>query len=122
MVSLFVLANGHFGMLQAVAWGKMLWSYSQLNESLLVAAQQTFDGNHPCSMCDSIKEAKEKKQRSPMTLALEKKIELFPLETANLLPKRSWASFHFPKNMDEWHEARFSKPPVPVPIGNFVTA
>lgn len=122
MASLFVLINGHFGVLQAVAWGKMLWSNTHENGSLLVAAKQTFDGEHPCHMCDSIKEAKEKKHRSPVTLASEKKIELFPLETANLLPKRGWSSFQFPKALDVWHEARFVEPPVPVPIAVFLTA
>jgi len=122
VASLFILVNGHFGVLQAVAWGKMLWSFTHENGSLLVAAKQTFDGEHPCHMCDSIKEAKGKEQNSPVVVASEKKIELFPLVMTDLLPARHWVRFDFPRSMDEWHEARFSKPPVPVPIGNIVTA
>ena len=100
----------------------MLWSFTQQNGSLLVAAKQTFDGEHPCHMCDSIKEAKGKEQNSPVVFASEKKIELFPVDSRALLPQRICVRFDFPRNMDEWHEARFSKPPVPVPIGNIVTA
>lgn len=122
MASLFVLVNGHFGVLQAVAWGKMLWSYTHENGSLLVAAKQTFDGDHPCHMCDSIKEAKGKEHNSPVVFASEKKIELFPVGSATLLPERQWVRFDFPKSLDECSEARFSEPPVPVPIGNIVTA
>ena len=122
IASLFILVNGHFGALQAVAWGKMLWSFTQQNGSLLVAAKQTFDGEHPCNMCDSIQEAKKQEKKSTETFAAKQRIELFPEESGNLLPQRFCVRFDFPRNMDEWHEARFSKPPVPVPIGNFVTA
>ncbi len=100
----------------------MLWSFTQQNGSLLVAAKQTFDGEHPCHMCDSITEAKKQEKKSPQAFAGTHKIELFPAEPGNLLPQRFGCRFDFPRNMDEWHEARFSKPPVPVPIGNFVTA
>ena len=119
---MFVLMNGHFGVLQTMAWSKMLWDYTRANESLLLGAKQTFDGDHPCQMCDSIQEAKKQEKKSPETFAGTRKIELFQIQTGNLLPQRFGVRFDFPRNMDEWHEARFSKPPVPVPIGNFVTA
>jgi hypothetical protein len=122
VASLFILVNGHFGALQAVAWGKMLWSFTHQNGSLLVAAKQTFDGEHPCHMCDSIQEAKKQEKKSPEIFAGTQKIELFSLAPGNLLPERFGVRFDFPRNMDEWHEARFSKPPLPIPIGNFVTA
>ena len=121
-VALFFIIGGHWGVLQTVAWANMIWTYSTQDGSVLAGAKKTFDGDHPCNMCDSIQEAKKQEKKSTETFAAKQRIELFPEESGNLLPQRFCVRFDFPRNMDEWHEARFSKPPVPVPIGNFVTA
>ena len=121
-VALFFIIGGHWGVLQTVAWANMIWTYSTQDGSVLAGAKKTFDGEHPCNMCDSIKEAKKQEKKAPEILSATKKIELFPVDSRALLPQRICVRFDFPRNMDEWHEARFSKPPVPVPIGNFVTA
>lgn len=55
------LCGGHWGVLQGVAWSRMLVDYSA-EHGLLEGARQTFDGEHPCCMCESI--AKGKKQES----------------------------------------------------------
>lgn len=115
MASLFVLVNGHFGVLQAVAWGKMLWSYTHENGSLLVAAKQTFDGDHPCHMCDSIKEAKGKEQHNQSLLAAIK-IELFADQNNETLPLPDSISFSYPHAADLFACSLGHAPPRPVPI------
>jgi hypothetical protein len=52
------LCGGHYGILQGIAWTRMLVSYSA-EEGLLEGARQTFDGNHPCGLCLAIAEAKK---------------------------------------------------------------
>jgi hypothetical protein len=121
-VALFFIAGGHWGALQAVAWTKMLWEYSQRDGSLVAGAKKTFDGEHPCRMCESIKEAKGKEDRSPALGASIKKLELFSLEGGDPLPKRVCADFQFPAAEDFFAAARGSAPPGPVPIVLFPIA
>lgn len=52
------LCGGHYGVLQALAWSKMLVDYSS-QDGLVVGAIKTFDGNHPCCMCKQIGAAKK---------------------------------------------------------------
>jgi hypothetical protein len=52
------LCGGHYGVLQALAWSKMLVDYSQ-QDGLVVGAIKTFDGNHPCCLCKQIGAAKK---------------------------------------------------------------
>jgi hypothetical protein len=89
---------------------------------LVAAAKKTFDGEHPCRMCDSIKEAKGKEEKSQGVLVAAKKIELFSMEGGDPLPKRVCGRQDRPRAMDEWREARFAEPPGPVPIGWVLTA
>ena len=77
-VGMFFLAGGHWGSLQTVAWAGMLWNYTQVDGSLLSGVKTTFDGEHPCTMCTSIKTAKEKERTSPVTVVALKKLEAFP--------------------------------------------
>jgi len=115
--ALFFIVGGHWGVMQTVAWSKMLWEYSERAGSLVAGAKKTFDGEHPCRMCDSIKEAKGKEGEAPGVLASAKKIELFLREGVDPLPKRVCGRRSLPRAMDEWREARFAEPPGPVPIG-----
>jgi hypothetical protein len=40
------LCGGHYGVVQALAWSKMLVDYSQ-RDGLVEGAIKTFDGKHP---------------------------------------------------------------------------
>lgn len=119
-VALFFLAGGHWGTLQTVAWAGMLWSYTQADGSLLLGVKKTFDGEHPCTMCDSIKTAKEKEQSKPVTLVSAKKLEAFPAPLRAALPLRHCREFVFSAAADARPEARADAPPVPVPIADLV--
>lgn len=55
---------GNYGLLQVVAWSKMLVDYSA-ELGLLEGASNTFDGEHPCEMCKQIVTAKKKDAEKP---------------------------------------------------------
>jgi hypothetical protein len=119
-VGMFFLAGGHWGSLQTVAWAGMLWNYTQADGSLLSGVKKTFDGEHPCTMCTSIKTAKEKERTSPVTVVALKKLEAFPAPLCAVLPPRDCREFVFPIAADVRILARADAPPVPVPITDIV--
>ncbi len=119
-VAMFFVAGGHWGALQTVAWAGMLWNYTQADGSLLSGVKKTFDGKHPCTMCDSIKTAKEKEQSKPVTLVATKKLEAFPAPLRAALPPRDCRDFVFPAAADVRPATRSDAPPVPVPIADLV--
>ena len=119
-VAMFFVAGGHWGALQTVAWAGMLWNYTQADGSLLSGVKKTFDGEHPCTMCDSIKTAKEKQQSKPVTLVATKKLEAFPAPLRASLPPRDCRKFVFPAAAEVRPLARADAPPVPVPIVDLV--
>jgi hypothetical protein len=94
----------------------MIWTYSTQDGSVLAGAKKTFDGEHPCNMCESIKEAKKQEKKAPEIFAATKKIELFALNDANLLPVPVSAPFQFPLPRNLTAESRPHSPDAPVPI------
>lgn len=54
------------GFLQTVAWGWMITTYSQ-ESGLQEGLRKTFDGNHPCGLCERI--AQSRPDSAPATLA-----------------------------------------------------
>ena len=115
-VALFLLAGGHWGAMQTMAWAGMLWNYTQADGSLFSGVKKTFDGEHPCTTCDSIKTAKEKEQSKPVTLVSAKKIESLPAPMRAALPLPDCREFVFSAAVELSPVARAEEPPVPVPI------
>lgn len=67
VVALMISIGGHWGMLQVVAWAKMLQTYSA-EKGLVTGLKETFDGEHPCAMCEQLHAAQSEskgKQDSP---------------------------------------------------------
>lgn len=56
LLTMCTAGNLHLPVLQAVAWSRMMASYSR-DFSVADAIEMTFDGDHPCPMCKSIKKA-----------------------------------------------------------------
>ena len=50
-------------MLQSVAWAEMLYNYTERSGSVAVAVVQTFDGQHPCELCQQIQMAKAEEHK-----------------------------------------------------------
>ena len=115
-VALFFIIGGHWGVLQTVAWANMIWTYTTQDGSVLAGAKKTFDGAHPCSMCHSIKAAKQQEKKTPEILSATKKIELFALEDASALPIPANVPFQFPLPPNLSAESRPHSPDAPVPI------
>lgn len=76
VVSLMVSIGGHWGVLQAIAWARMLQNYSA-EKGIVEGIKDTFSGERPCPLCHKIIESKKTGQnQSPA-----------PKETTELLSK-----------------------------------
>jgi len=66
VLALCASIGAHWSFLQSVAWVGMAISYSQESSSLTEALTKTFDGKHPCKLCNLVAEGKksEKKQET----------------------------------------------------------
>jgi len=115
-IAMFFIIGGHWGLLQTVAWTQMIWTYTTQDGSVLAGAKKTFDGEHPCHMCESIKHAKKQEKKSPETIAATKKIELLALESSRILPLPASADFQFPIPLHLAADTRPHQPEAPVPI------
>jgi hypothetical protein len=74
LLTLLHLCGGHLGVLQVVAWAQMIRTYSE-ERGLVEGVKDTFDGEHPCNLCNRIAEEKQSRQeKDPLTLV---KIEAF---------------------------------------------
>jgi hypothetical protein len=61
-IALFAMLNGHWLVLQSVAWTRMLVKFSE-QDSLATALFKTFDGKHPCRMCLQIRQGRQQRER-----------------------------------------------------------
>lgn len=117
-LSLFLVAGGHWAMLQGVAWVSMVHDFSR-GGSLTQAVEKTFDGKHPCAMCKKIAKAKNSEtsgEKTPVTVKIDKKAEVFMAANRSELPlpvSRPFAYGTAP--FVSMPELCFA-PPVPVPI------
>lgn len=64
------LVGGHWGVLQMVAWARMLNEYTG-QRGLITGVIETFDGEHGCAMCKKIADGKkvEQEQQQPLSSA-----------------------------------------------------
>lgn len=85
--------GGHWAILQSIAWATMLADNLQ-RSSVIEAVSNTFDGEHPCSMCKAIKQGRtEEKQQDQQQVKTGLKLELGILpQTAifTLTQPREW--------------------------------
>jgi hypothetical protein len=111
VVALLVVATGgHWALLQTAAWVGMTIDYSQ-KDPFLIALRKTFDGKHPCQLCDLIskekKSAEKKESKRPET-----KLDFFThVKDSRLNPPP------FPRVGEQLVEAlsRSESPPAPPP-------
>ena len=119
---MFSIAGGHRAVLQTVAWSQMLADYARQSGSVATAIEQTFDGEHPCALCQRIAAAKKVEERgpeqapasAPKVAKAEKATALLPgswsSQTARLAVECPW----FPLVLGRV-AARTERPPVPPP-------
>ena len=63
VLALCLSIGAHWVVLQSVAWGTMVAQYAQ-HVPLSQAVAQTFDGDHPCSLCKRISAARHSEKKS----------------------------------------------------------
>ncbi len=116
-VAMLALAGGHWAVLQSVAWGQMIWTYTQETGSLAEAIQKTFDGANPCSMCRAITQGKKNERQSPRALEVAKKAEIFLMAETDSLRPPAPRERVFPARVFSL-EDHPDAPPTPVPIAS----
>jgi len=122
LLSCLHLCAGVEGVLQIVAWSRMLVDYSA-QVGLAEGASMTFDGKHPCRMCNALaksrkRQAEEKKEQpdvSPLKLVSSEFVapgiteapipRLIDLPVLGFVPRQKGSSLHG------------KSPPVPPPRG-----
>lgn len=112
-VALICAVGGHWAVLQSVAWVSMVAAYSR-GASLPQAIARTFDGRHPCQICQFVAEGKKsekQKEQHKLVVKLDLFAEIIPV-TFDAPPAEavlSPGSRHAPSRCDA--------PPLPPPIG-----
>jgi hypothetical protein len=117
-LALFLVAGGHWAMLQGVAWATMVRDFSKTG-SLTEAVGKTLDGKHPCAICKKIAKAKSSEsseEQAPASVKAEKKAEVFVASDLSDVPTPVSRPFAYgPAPFVSIPELCFA-PPVPVPI------
>jgi hypothetical protein len=108
---LIFLIGGHWGILQSVAWARMVVQNLR-SANFTEAVSKTFDGKHPCKLCKAVAEGKKSEKRQA-THQAGSKLELFCESTRGGLPESRFAtavsSMFYP--LKDFQTA----PPIPPP-------
>jgi hypothetical protein len=111
------LGGAHWMVLQTTAWTGMLITRS-MSASVGEAIESTFDGQHPCRMCEAISSAKRTGQASEKGWELLKRgAELKFLESGVLrvLPRPAGEKIVWSEKQT-FFERRADAPPTPPPL------
>ena len=114
-LALFVAIGGPLALLQGVAWVTMVHDFSK-SGSLSQAVEKTFDGQHPCPLCQKLAKARAAEEKAPVTVKIDKKAEVFVASKSAIVPLPIVCSFAYPQDPFVNVPERFFAPPVPVPI------
>lgn len=116
-LAMFSIAGGHWAVLQTVAWAQMIRDYSQ-EGGLVSGVAQTFSGERPCGMCKNIEKSRQKEEKAPASIKVDKKAEVFVASVTSQLRPPLAHEFSYPTS-DIDSTSRALAPPVPVPRGIF---
>lgn len=106
----------HWAVLQSVAWTTML--VERTHEGSLVSAfKTTFDGRHPCKLCQLVSAGKRSEQKSEAVVKLAKLDSPVPARSA-ILPTPPAAETH-PSTPAMILIVRAEAPPLPPPRARF---
>jgi hypothetical protein len=111
------LSGTHWMVLQTTAWTGMLLSRS-LSVSVGEAVASTFDGQHPCRMCEVISSGKQTEERSQKELELLKKggdFKFVELRYLRVPPRLAGTPVFWPELTVDGDQ-RKDAPPTPPPL------
>lgn len=112
LVAAVQLLGGHWLVLQSVAWAGMLVSFAQ-TETVVVALEKTFDGEHPCDLCQAVQKGQNEEGRHAIAKTLVKIDAVLPVAAA--LPNRHAVAMEFFVSKSAG-AVRMDAPPVPPPL------
>jgi len=101
----------HWLALQSVAWTGMLLANAR-HAPLSEAVAKTFDGAHPCDLCQAVAAGKKSEKKSEVLPAVMKMDLICTLRTLTWLPP--CVSYEYPR-MNSATLERSQAPPVPPP-------
>jgi hypothetical protein len=113
LLVLLHLCGGHWNVLQTVAWVGMIVDYAEREASLPVAIEKTFDGQHPCSLCEAVKHGRDEEQKRSVAKVTVKMDAV--LAAATELPEPAHTALRF-SIVDEWEAPVSFPPPSPPPL------
>jgi hypothetical protein len=114
-IALFSVIGGPLALLQGVAWVGMVHDFSKAG-TLTQAVAKTFDGQHPCPLCKKIVKARAAEEKTPVTLKIDKKAEVFIAVADSEIPVPVDRPMTYGPTPLVVMPERFVAPPVPVPI------
>jgi hypothetical protein len=79
LFAVLVLNGGHWAALQTLAWGRMFINFAQ-QDSVAAALVKTFDGEHPCALCLTVRNGLQETQQE----------ERVPWTSPERLPEPLW--------------------------------
>lgn len=85
VLSLILTMGGHWAALQTVAWVGMAVEFSE-TEDLATALSKTFDGKHPCRVCQFVREGKAAEKKSDAQVDLKKLDSFIAVRTQFFFP------------------------------------
>jgi hypothetical protein len=106
----------HWAVLQTVAWTTML-ADNLHSSSFHDAVTRTFDGKHPCCLCQAIAAGKSSEQKNEFTAQMQK-FEFPPVKENFALIAPS--QFQLLPQTNAFAESLAQKPLTPPPRGSFV--
>jgi hypothetical protein len=71
-LAFFLLAGGHWAILQTGAWMGMIVAYAKEGD-VPTAISKTFDGKHACAVCSAVQDGRKQEQRKAPVLQSELK-------------------------------------------------
>lgn len=103
----------HLQVLQVAAWARMIVTYSQ-TDGLAQGVRETFDGQHPCNLCEAIEEARETSSDSISAAPIPLRVDSTAPDVTVALPHRTEKNIaHAP--VQDAGESFARPPPVPPP-------
>ena len=106
----------HWAMLQSVAWTVMVVERTQ-SSGLSVALQTTFDGKHPCPLCQVVAAGKKQEKKAEAVLGGLKLEMPVPVPSAFRLPRLNLC--HLPAPAPLPFPGRTESPLLPPPRASF---
>jgi hypothetical protein len=112
MLAAVQILGGHWLLLQSAAWVGMVMDFSR-KDSLPVAIEKAFDGEHPCYLCKSVSKGRGEEQKQQVA-KLPTHFEAV-LTGQFVLPQPSEAAWNYP-TLSRKVSARTLAPPTPPPL------